>query len=144
MSDEEAKRSALLGVKAHAEAFALMTYADKENGETEIIWNSRDGVTPFIIHSRSGKEMVHTNFQLDKYAPDHKPKPGDRIFVDLTVEKAREYAQKQIDQRWDTADDYPMQAHFESKEEALEILSKGMMQPSGQPDLVEVKSDGTW
>lgn len=38
----------------HAEAFRLMTYRQVESGdampEVLLVWNSRDGITPFIIH----------------------------------------------------------------------------------------------
>lgn len=35
----------------HKEAFCLMLYRGVESGEEEWLWNSRDGVTPFIIWS---------------------------------------------------------------------------------------------
>jgi len=62
----------------HVEAFKLMQYADKL-GNVEILWNSRDGVTPFGITSRAGREMFHINWQQDRYVPDHIPNVGDRI-----------------------------------------------------------------
>ena len=33
----------------HAEAYCLMKYKCEKCGKTEILWNSRDGVTPFMI-----------------------------------------------------------------------------------------------
>ena len=34
----------------HAEAFMLMTYREVEGDSTLLVWNSRDGVTPFVIN----------------------------------------------------------------------------------------------
>ena len=34
----------------HAEAFCLMKYRCEKCGQAEVVWNSRDGVTPFIIN----------------------------------------------------------------------------------------------
>jgi len=70
----------------HKEAFCLMTYAADDGSETETLWNSRDGVTPFGISSVSGKSMHHVDWQEDKYCPDFVPPPGMRIFVDATLE----------------------------------------------------------
>jgi len=39
----------------HAGAFCLMTYRADDGTEEEQVWNSRDGVTPFVITLRSGK-----------------------------------------------------------------------------------------
>lgn len=60
----------------HSEAFHLMQYQNERTGEIEWVWNSRDGVTPFIIHSRDGKDsMQHIAWKQDIYAPDHNPRP---------------------------------------------------------------------
>lgn len=76
---------------AHAEAFMLMTYYGR-NGYNEIrlvIWNSRDGVTPFITYCKEyGIELKHINWQNDLYMPDYKPKKGDLIWVSHTKETA--------------------------------------------------------
>jgi hypothetical protein len=84
----------------HAEAFMLMNYAcrDPECQHHEIIWNSRDGVTPFGMNCPScgGNELIHCNWKLDKYAPDHKPHAGQRVWIDLTPERALVHAQRQI------------------------------------------------
>jgi hypothetical protein len=76
----------------HAEAFMLMRYVADDGSEEELIWNSRDGVTPFVISLRSGKQATHKDWTGDRYLPGHKPQPGDRIFVDLTEEAAKRIA----------------------------------------------------
>ena len=70
----------------HAEAFCLMKYRSDDGTEEEVIWNSRDGVTPFVVPSKSGKPMTHVDWKLDEYRPNFKPQPGDRYFVDATRE----------------------------------------------------------
>ena len=83
----------------HSEAFCLMKYRSDDGTEEEIIWNSRDGVTPFVLSLRSGKTAQHVDWHEDRCVPDYQPKPGERIFIDLTSEKAEEYAKRNV-KRW--------------------------------------------
>jgi hypothetical protein len=77
-------------VYRHKEAFCLMQYACKACGFREVIWNSRDGVTPFGVQCRQCKSLEnHVNWNQDRCVPDYIPTPGQRIFVDLTIELAR-------------------------------------------------------
>ncbi len=79
----------------YAEAFCLMHYKCEKCGKLELLWNSRDGVTPFMISCSNCKgTMAHANWNLDKYAPDHKPQVGDRVFRDSTEADKREWAQR--------------------------------------------------
>ena len=39
----------------HAEAFMLMTYREVDGDSTLLVWNSRDGVTPFVINIGANK-----------------------------------------------------------------------------------------
>lgn len=76
----------------HKEAFCLMQYYCKPCGHFEIIWNSRDGVTPFMMQCPScgGTDMHHVNFHRDRCVPDYKPFLGQRMWVDMTRERAEE------------------------------------------------------
>lgn len=121
----------------HGEAYCLMKYATKDGSEVEWIWNSRDGVTPFGVRSRSGAEMLHTEWGLDRRLPDYQPLPGERIFVDLTRERAEYFARRRIERYWNDAE-YPMSRTFASQEEALRILVEGMLMP-GAPDIIEAR-----
>lgn len=118
----------------HKEAFCLMLYRDSAGNE-EWIWNSRDGVTPFCIESKHGLEAQHVEWSRDRFVPDHKPKAGDRVFVDLTIEKAREYRTRFVEQFWDKG----MHEHYPSREEAIEILAQADLGHGGggAPDIVE-------
>ena len=73
----------------HAEAFNLMTYTcDQCNGQHRA-WNSRDGVTPFILIARCPicqGDLTHRVWGLDQYAPDHVPEVGQLIFIDIPPE----------------------------------------------------------
>ena len=85
----------------HREAYCIMTYRCKCCGFEERIWNSRDGVTPFCIACPScGKpEHYHEDWHNDRYAPSHQAfmKPGERTFINMTLERAREYAARNVD-----------------------------------------------
>ncbi len=81
----------------HKEAFCLMKYASDGGRTVEWIWNSRDGVTPFIVMSLDGIEMLHVQWSLDRYLPNYQPLPGERIFVDLTEQGAAEIAEKIVE-----------------------------------------------
>lgn len=89
---------------AHGEAYKVMKYASDDGKLVERIWNSRDGVTPFIVRSADGVEMKHVDWPQDVYQPfwPHVRaglKVGDRIFVDMTREEA-EKAGDRIRSRW--------------------------------------------
>ncbi|WGS53531.1 hypothetical protein LFL96_20960 [Paraburkholderia sp. D15] len=83
----------------HAEAFCLMWYAC-ECGHRERIWNSRDGVTPlgFVCPSCKEPKLRHVNWALDQYAPDHVPAIGQRVWINLTRDRAMEIASRTVDQ----------------------------------------------
>lgn len=77
----------------HKEAFCLMYYECEKCGNLERLWNSRDGFTPFIIGCKKcGGESKHVRWELDRCVSDYEPKSGERIFVDMTKEKAKEIA----------------------------------------------------
>lgn len=73
----------------HAEAFKLMQYRCEKCGKFEVLWNSRDGVTPLIISCRQKNckgGMQHVNWQSDIYMPNHIPASGQRVFIDMPDE----------------------------------------------------------
>lgn len=77
----------------HGEAFKLMIYRSEDGQEVETLWNSRDGVTPFMIGGRAApgdpeRMLQHVHWGADTYAPWHVPNIGERVFVDLTMERA--------------------------------------------------------
>ena len=119
-----------------------MLYQCEECKALEVLWNSRDEVTPFIISCRYCKGAArHVHWHLDVYAPGFKPHKGMRIFIDLTKEKLKEYMTAQIDRFWENTE-YPMSEQYASKKEALQALMSDGVKP-GEPDVKEVKSNDT-
>jgi hypothetical protein len=73
-----------LNLYNHPEAFCLMMYQCERCLSAEVIWNSRDGVTPFIISCRicSGPAK-HEDWQHDQRAVEYTPFPGQRVFITM-------------------------------------------------------------
>lgn len=107
----------------HGEAFALMKYQNKVTGRIEWLWNSRDGVTPFVIddplcpageidrfvkRQAAGKvdertepdprHMAHTDPGEDAFLPNFIPTDGTRIFMSWSDAPAPYKAQ--LRERW--------------------------------------------
>ena len=127
----------------HAEAFCLMTYATDDRTLVEVIWNSRDGVTPFGVRSVDGREMTHIDWHRDNYAPDFIPQPGQRVFGDLTRARAERLATERAELWWDHPD-YPMSRMFDTKAEAAASLSAEYYGEGNHPAVYVVGPDGTW
>ncbi|AMR77631.1 hypothetical protein [Cupriavidus nantongensis] len=82
----------------HAEAFCLMRYSCG-CGHSEIIWNSRDGVTAFTVPCPSCGDRMglkHVNWGADFCAPNHKPHFGQRVWIGMTEERATTLAMRRI------------------------------------------------
>jgi hypothetical protein len=119
----------------HREAFCLMKYRSDDGTEEEIIWNSRDGVTPFVVTLPSGKTGTHVDWHEDRCVPDFKPSVGSRMFVDITEERARASAERNAEAWWDQ----PIaQEMYPTREAMVVALAASYYQP-GSPDLIEVK-----
>ena len=117
------------GTHNQSEAFMVMRY-EGAGGRREWIWNSRDAVTPFIVHSVDDPpvEMNHGNWHLDRYEPAFVPPVGSRVFVDLSEEIARPKAIAYVDRYWDDPkmpmSQYPELASL-GKEGAVEHFVRG-------------------
>lgn len=121
----------------HREAFCLMKYATEDGSEVEWLWNSRDGVTPFCIHNRAGdKLMNHVHFEFDVRHIFYRPLPGERIFVDLTPEIARQWAERKVEQFWNHPE-HSISGRFESREQAIAEFAQEYLKP-GAPAVVVV------
>lgn len=119
----------------HAEAYCLMTYEGTTSGRRVIIWNSRDGVTPFYTHI-GGEEYKHVDWcRNNRPLPHYVPAVGDIIFLDLTLEKAREYRREYLKQRPGA-----QLADF-SVEETVEHLAVEDFQDGHQPDQAVVTQE---
>lgn len=130
----------------HNEAFALMQYKNERTGEIEILWNSRDGVTPFCILSRDGQdEMSHSNWNADRYSPDHSPKPGDRIFVNLELDHALPFSREYVERHWEGSGEYKMKDHplfgLMSKQEAIGYYAATTVGDGNHPHVLTVTAE---
>jgi len=101
------------------EAYMLMTYECRVCGGREILYNSRDGVTPFGINCRTaacnevdklGSPMLHVLWNVDKRLPNFTPPKGMRIFRDGTLEEARAIMARRIERckgtEWECTPEY--------------------------------------
>lgn len=87
----------------HKEAFALMWYFCGECHHRERFWNSRDGVTPFIIDCPScGGELLHVHWNQDEASPGHKLRKWQRYFRDGTPDEAAAIVRRRIERMRDT------------------------------------------
>lgn len=124
----------------HGEAFALMTYRSDDGSEEETIWNSRDGVTPFVVSLRSGKQATHADWTADQRTPeDFTPPPGMRYFADLTAERAREHAEANVT-RWlaDPGTRDQLLGQFGTAGDAIDHLAADYLSNGpGAPDLID-------
>ena len=62
-----------------------MVYECKKCSRPNIIWNSRDGVTPFGTRCRYSDcdgDSIH-KMQYATYRPDYVPQSGDMIWIDM-------------------------------------------------------------
>lgn len=108
----------------YKEAFCIMEYHCKKCNKSELIWNSRDGVTPFIISCSScGSEMRHINWHGDRRDVMHIPEKGERIFINMPEEVHLIYMRKRVNDFWDNPS-IPKPAD-KTKEELIQDLHKG-------------------
>ena len=106
----------------HKEAYCLMKYASKDGSVVEWIWNSRDGVTPFVITAQDGKtELAHVDWWVDNCVPGYQPLPGERVFVDFTREAAEQSARDLVERYWDDPQ-FTMAKQWPTREAAYESL----------------------
>ncbi len=124
-----------------AEAYCLMLYrCEGAEPHDEILWNSRDGVTPFVIKcARCESEMKHENWSKDRRVPDHIPEVGDRIFVNLTMDQAMPGARKHVEQYWDHSE-WPLSKTYPgmTREECVGAKAQEWVGDGGNPHVIEV------
>jgi hypothetical protein len=138
-----------MGNYKHREAFCLMLYANRLDWtkDREVIWNSRDGVVPFLI-ARAGERLVlgnkdqvelnHVRWDLDKCCPNWARdglQVGHRIFGDLTLEHAKKMATVDVDKHISDGYDFGV-----TREEAIEDLAKAWAKP-GNPCIFTVDKE---
>jgi len=119
------------------EAFCLMLYRS-ESGKEYTIWNSRNGVTPFVA-AIDGEEFTHVEWGKDAYRPDHLPKVGDYVFVTLTEAEALKHRAEFVETFWDKGP-HPLRDHYVSKYEATRDMSARDL-TGNSPHMIQVTED---
>ena len=118
------------------EAFCIMRYGCKKCHHGEKIWNSRDGVTPFIVPcAKCGGEASHIQWDADFRKIDHVPNVGDRIFISTSLERAREIAARRIEA---LRENYPPPKNDPG---FAERIAMSFWKCGTAPDLVEVSQE---
>lgn len=115
----------------HKEAYCLMWYQSK-GGHKIRIWNSRDGVTPFIIYI-CGQEYQHVMWQLDDCQPGYKLSGGDLYFRDFTEDEAKFFAKRRLDSCKGTA--YEVPENSEHYERTLSAIIEDIYKDGKSPKL---------
>ena len=103
-------------------------------GHEEVVWNSRDGVTPFAIACRGcGGEAHHAEWSRDVYNPEYRPRRGERIFRDGTPDEARAIMRRRLEMGRGTDYEVP-ESEWSEYIEAAASEETGEFQP-GWPSL---------
>ncbi|MCK4957813.1 MAG: hypothetical protein KAT00_00400 [Planctomycetes bacterium] len=114
----------------YAEAWKIMHYVCEVCGHHEILYNGRNGVTPFMIGCGRGPERCNGSAQHDQWSKDYlspqfRPLIGMRVFVDLTQEEFEESARRRIES-YDAVLALQFIERFGSKEAGIkEIIESG-------------------
>jgi len=128
----------------------LMKYVSN-NGKT--VETSRDGVAPFIVGARvDGDDEIaeaesiplqHAHWGSDIPALWHVPNIGDRIFVDMTKERAHELAVGFVERYWDSPQGgVEMPPMFDGdKTKAIEHYTASFSKDEGGPDVRVVDAE---
>jgi len=116
----------------HVEAFCIMKYQCEKCEHIEVLWNSRDGVTPFVIGCvECGKPARHIEWRSDRRVLDYVPPKGSRIFVTMTEEEYLKSQIKQVEHFWKN-DVHDFRSIYKTKSKAtkafvtLEGFTEGM------------------
>lgn len=116
----------------HNEAFNLMHYANEDRSVIKVVWNSRDGVTPFILY----EELSHIDWAKDIKCPLLIPENGMLVFVNATEELIRPKLLKYIDNFWEEHEKGTYGKPYKSKEDAFNKLKDAWLHDGKAPWLV--------
>lgn len=116
----------------HKEAFCIMQYRSKDGTEAEQLWNSRDGVTPFGITSRNGKQMYHADWDKDACDPSFEPPSGMRVFVNATEDLVRESLMRYVEKIFTEHDG----GYWKTRSEAYIALLPGWLHDGEAPWII--------
>lgn len=116
--DEQRSKNAF----SHPEAFCLMRYHSETADRLLLVWNSRDGVTPFCFYL-DGHEYQHVEWNRDRRIVDHKLSAGDLIWRDIKPEEASSLAMEAASRRWGK-NTYGCRERFASAAELASVIEE--------------------
>lgn len=118
----------------HTDAFRIMRYRSHQTGEPRSIWNSRDGRTPRFVRAPDGELLEHDSAHTAICDPKYAPDMGELVFVNLTLERAREMARERLSVLW-TGEPF---VHLDERERvaAVERSALDAYGDGGDPALV--------
>ena len=121
----------------HKEAYCNMTYECEICEHHVRIWNSRDGVTPFMVKCRHCKNgmMQHIDWEDDTQDTNHLPLQGQLVFVTQTKEEHVALREKRAAAIWASEPD--CRDSYASLEEFQELFSSSGY-TEGQPTVRKV------
>jgi hypothetical protein len=76
------------------------------------------------------------DWQKDVCDPTYQPLPGQRVWVDMTQERAMEFARRKVARFWDSPS-MPMSDFYPDKQTAIEALWPDIWHNGEAPDLIE-------
>jgi len=112
----------------HPEAFCTMIYQCEKCGSCEILWNSRDGVTPFLLGCLACDGMMkHVLWNQDPRNPKYREEMAykgkgakARMFVSATKENLDKYLASNCARQWKQG----ASAYYENLEEFVNQARK--------------------
>lgn len=123
----------------HGEAFCLMSYACQECGHHIRIWNSRDGVTPFVVgcvQPNCEGDMHHINWHNDERFEFFVPPVGSYYFKDFSdIVKAEQVARKRVESNEEL---FEKQFPGKDKEEFIKELAEDILGDGHGPTMEKV------
>jgi hypothetical protein len=119
-----------------------MYYENESTKKGFIVWNSRDGVTPFIVFA-DGQEYMHKHWGMDAvvtnphYINREILKPGQRIFRDTSEQEAKVCAIRRLQSARGT--EYEVEENSSRWNELISDLTKNFI---GEPNMLKVTVPG--
>lgn len=126
--------------RQYPEAFALIIY-DGPEGQSETVWNSRDGIAPWEIPTRDGNATMNARDEFAGIDPDYVPRPGERVIVNADAEKMRDEEIGRVTREWNYyAPSYREMHGIDNLDDAIDHIRKKNY--LGAPCLITLDESG--
>lgn len=126
----------------HREAFALMQYESDDGSSCRLIWNSRDGVTPFVV-TIDGVEYRHVRWGEDRCVPGYAVVMADTDLVFVSEHPSLDELRTQARAMVERAPEYAPPAGPD-RDSLVEKVAKGMMEDCGEVGRPALVTGAEW